>query len=181
MTHTDEAEARETRQRAAAALSQNTKDVAASTLETVRLQASAAGESIGSAVSAALDTAGESIGSAVSAALDTAKQRGREAQQDVVKTAQKQAKRQGKRAKKARQQAGKRATQRMQKLSIKAQEKAGRHPRRKRRVTVLVGVAALAGVAAASALGQRRKNQQLIVEPTVPPSGTDDPTSTPSG
>jgi hypothetical protein len=127
-------------QNAGAALTQNTRDLAASTLDTVRGHASSAGETIGSAVTAALDTAVE---------------HGRKAQ----KRAQKQTRKTAKKAKK-------RAAKKAQNLSILAQEKIGRRPRGRRRVSVL-GALTLAGVTVAIVL-KRRQSPELAPEPYAP-------------
>ncbi len=149
MSHTDVTDVRNSVQSAGATVGQNTKERAATTLDAVRTQAAAAGET---------------IGSAVSSALDIAKERGRQAQQDARDAALKQAAKSAKKASKSankankvRKVAGKRAAKKAHELSILAQEKAGRHPRRKRRRVVVFGLL-LATVAVAGTVAQRKKS-----------------------
>ncbi len=166
MPRTDVSDVRDSVQNAGATLSQSTKDIAATTLDAVRTQAS---------------VAGETLGTAVSTALDTAKERGRQAQQDALSAAQDRVEKSAKLARRARKQAAKKTSRKARQLSILAQEKAGRRPRRRKgRFAAIAGVA-LAAVAAAGVLSRRRKNADAtLVEPTTPPTGIDDPTSTPS-
>lgn len=172
MTRTDLADVRD---HVSERVADNVRSGAATALDTVKSQAAVAGE----VLRAQAAVAGDNLNAATRSALDTASTRGKKVgrkarkrakalAEEAQKAAAKASKDARKRADKAASKAGKRGKKKARDLSIVVQEKAGRHPRRKRRVVVFGGLA-LAGIAVATVLG-RKKSATDDYAPVAPPA-----------
>lgn len=140
------------------------KDSATSAFDTVKTQAASAGETLAAAASSALDAAAEQT----RRSRKKARKRAQELADEAAKSAKKSAKSARKRANKASTKAGKKARKRAEELSVAVQQKAGRKPRRGRKVAAFGGLA-LAGVFVAGAF---KRKQAASNDPYATPSPT---------
>lgn len=145
---------------------ENVRAGAATALDTVRTQAAAAGGSLASAASAALETANQQTRKTRKQAAKRARELADEAAASARKSAKKSAKKARKRVDKAGAKARKQAQQRTRELSAALQEKAGRKPRRGRKVFVLGGAA----IAVVVVLNAKRNKQNPPADPYASPT-----------
>jgi Flp pilus assembly protein TadB len=145
---------------------ENVRANAATALDTVKAQAAAAGESLASAASSALATADKQTRKTRKQAAKRARELADEAATAARKQAKQSAKKARKRVDKASKKARKKAHKRAQELNVAIQEKAGRKPRRGRKVAVVGGVA-LAGVVVMKAM---RNKQSPPEDPYASPT-----------
>ena len=138
------------------------KNTASIALDAAKTQAASAGETLAAATSSALERAAQQSRKSRKQAQKRAKAFADEAAKSARKSLKKSAKKARKRADKAAAKASKKAHA----LNVTVQEKAGRKPRRGRKVAVIGGLA-LGGVVVATALKRKSATEDPYASPTA--------------